>query len=46
MVESILKDKKRHPQRYLRREYGYHDLFIGLPAVLGGMAWNGSSNLS
>lgn len=37
MVESILKDKKRviPSAIYTQGEYGYHDLFIGLPAVLG-----------
>jgi malate dehydrogenase len=37
MVESILKDKKRvlPCAVYTQGEYGYHDLFIGLPAVLG-----------
>lgn len=37
MVESILKDKKRViPSAVLTKgEYGYSDLFIGLPVVLG-----------
>jgi malate dehydrogenase len=37
MVESILKDKKRviPSAVYTQGEYGYHDLFIGLPVVLG-----------
>lgn len=37
MIESILKDKKRviASAIYLQGEYGYHDLFIGVPAVLG-----------
>jgi malate dehydrogenase len=37
MVESILKDKKRvlPCAVYTKGEYGYHDLFIGLPVVLG-----------
>ncbi|MFN2187712.1 MAG: malate dehydrogenase, partial [Candidatus Promineifilaceae bacterium] len=37
MVESILKDKKRviPCAVYTEGEYGYHDLFIGLPVVLG-----------
>ncbi len=37
MVESILKDKKRvlPCAVYTQGEYGYHNLFIGLPAVLG-----------
>lgn len=37
MVESILKDKKRvlPCAIYTQGEYGYNDLFIGLPVVLG-----------
>jgi malate dehydrogenase len=37
MVESILKDKKRvlPCAVYTQGEYGYQDLFIGLPCVLG-----------
>lgn len=37
MVESILRDKKRviASAVYTQGEYGYHDLFIGVPAVLG-----------
>ena len=37
MAESILKDQKRvFPAAvYCEGEYGYNDLFIGLPAVLG-----------
>lgn len=37
MVESILKDKKRviPSAVYTQGEYGYHDLFLGVPAVLG-----------
>lgn len=37
MVESILLDKKRvlPTACYLRGEYGYKDLYIGVPAVLG-----------
>jgi malate dehydrogenase len=37
MVESILKDKKRVVPCavYTQGEYGYADLFIGLPVVLG-----------
>lgn len=37
MVESILKDKKRviPSAIYTQGEYGYNDLFIGLPVVLG-----------
>jgi malate dehydrogenase len=37
MVESILKDKKRviPSAIYTEGEYGYSDLFLGLPCVLG-----------
>jgi malate dehydrogenase len=37
MVESIIKDKKRviACAVYLQGEYGYHDLFVGVPCVLG-----------
>jgi malate dehydrogenase len=37
MVESILRDKKRvlPCAAYLKGQYGYHDLFIGVPCVLG-----------
>jgi malate dehydrogenase len=37
MVESILKDKKRviASAVYLQGEYGYNDLFIGVPCILG-----------
>ncbi|MBO9309575.1 MAG: malate dehydrogenase [Chloroflexi bacterium] len=37
MIEAILKDKKRVMACavYLQGEYGYHDLFIGVPCVLG-----------
>lgn len=37
MVESILKDKKRviPCAAYLTGQYGYNDLFIGVPCVLG-----------
>lgn len=37
MVESILKDKKRviASAVYTQGEYGYNDLFLGLPCVLG-----------
>jgi len=37
MVESILKDKKRviPSAVYTQGDYGYRDLFLGLPAVLG-----------
>ena len=38
MAEAILKDKKRIIPviAYLEGEYGYNDLFIGVPVVLGG----------
>ena len=37
MVESILRDKKRVMPCaiYTQGEYGYHDLFLGVPTVLG-----------
>lgn len=37
MVEAIIKDKKRviASAAYLKGEYGYNDLFIGVPCVLG-----------
>lgn len=37
MVEAILKDQKRviPSAAYLQGEYGYKDLFIGVPCVLG-----------
>lgn len=46
MIESILKDKKRviACAVYLQGEYGYHDLFIGVPCVLGAKAWSASSS--
>ena len=38
MTEAILKDKKRIIPviAYLEGEYGYHDLFLGVPTILGG----------
>ena len=38
MAESVLRDQKRiFPTAvYCKGEYGYNDLFIGLPAILGG----------
>lgn len=38
MAEAILKDKKRiiPTVAYLEGEYGYSDLFLGVPVVLGG----------
>lgn len=37
MVESIIKDEKRliAVSAYLRGEYGYHDIFLGVPVLLG-----------
>jgi malate dehydrogenase len=37
MAESILKDRKKilPCAAYLQGEYGYHDLFIGVPVKLG-----------
>lgn len=38
MAEAILKDKKRIIPviAYLEGEYGYNDLFLGVPTILGG----------
>jgi malate dehydrogenase len=38
MAEAILKDKKRilPSIAYLEGEYGYHDLYLGVPTILGG----------
>ncbi len=38
MVEAILKDKRRllPSIAYLEGEFGYHDLFLGVPTILGG----------
>ncbi|MNW30308.1 malate dehydrogenase [compost metagenome] len=38
MTEAIVKDKKRIIPviAYLEGEYGYHDLFLGVPTLLGG----------
>lgn len=38
MAEAILKDKRRilPSIAYLQGEFGYHDLFLGVPTVLGG----------
>lgn len=37
MVESVIKDEKRvvAASAYLRGEYGYHDIFLGVPVLLG-----------
>jgi malate dehydrogenase len=38
MAEAILKDKRRilPAIAYLEGEYGYHDLYLGVPCILGG----------
>ena len=38
MAEALLKDKKRilPSIAYLEGEYGYHDLYLGVPTLLGG----------
>lgn len=38
MVEAIIKDKKRilPSIAYLEGEYGYNDLYVGVPTILGG----------
>jgi malate dehydrogenase len=38
MAEAILKDKRRilPAIAYLEGEYGYHDLYLGVPVILGG----------
>lgn len=38
MVEAIIKDKKRilPTIAYLEGEYGYEDLYVGVPTILGG----------
>ncbi|GAA4712095.1 malate dehydrogenase [Brevibacillus fulvus] len=38
MAEAIIKDKKRilPSIAYLQGEYGYHDLYLGVPTLLGG----------
>jgi malate dehydrogenase len=38
MAEAILKDKKRilPAVAYLEGEYGYRDLYLGVPTILGG----------
>ncbi|MGA9230491.1 MAG: malate dehydrogenase, partial [Exiguobacterium oxidotolerans] len=38
MVEAILKDQRRilPAIAYLEGEYGYHDLYFGVPTIIGG----------
>ncbi|MBE3585075.1 MAG: malate dehydrogenase [Thermoanaerobacter sp.] len=38
MVEAVLKDKKRilPVAAYLQGEYGYNDIYLGVPAIIGG----------
>ncbi|WP_027356446.1 malate dehydrogenase [Desulfofundulus thermocisternus] len=38
MVEAVLKDKKRilPVAAYLQGEYGYRDIYLGVPAIIGG----------
>ncbi|GAA0456342.1 malate dehydrogenase [Alkalibacillus silvisoli] len=38
MVEAILKDQRRilPSIAYLEGEYGYHDMYLGVPTILGG----------
>lgn len=38
MIEAILKDKKRvlSSIAYLEGEYGYNDIYLGVPTILGG----------
>ncbi|MET3682622.1 malate dehydrogenase [Alkalibacillus flavidus] len=38
MVEAILKDQRRMLPAiaYLEGEYGYHDMYLGVPTILGG----------
>src|SRR5690606_22586372 len=38
MVEAIIKDRKRiiPSIAYLEGEYGYEDLYVGVPTILGG----------
>ncbi|OJF17274.1 MAG: malate dehydrogenase [Bacillaceae bacterium G1] len=38
MAEAIIKDKKRilPAIAYLEGEYGYHDIYLGVPTILGG----------
>lgn len=38
MTEAILKDQRRvlPTIAYLEGEYGYHDLYLGVPTIIGG----------
>ena len=38
MVEAVIKDEKRllAASVYLRGQYGYRDIFLGVPTVIGG----------
>ena len=47
MTEAILKDKKRYSYyRFLEGEYGYDNLFMGVPTILGGDGIEKYSNSS
>src|SRR5699024_8982292 len=38
MAEAIIKDQRRvlHSIAYLEGEYGYNDIYLGVPTILGG----------